>query len=68
MTIYFVSLALGLFFIYSVRDMLLVLQNRRDAKAARAAALEHEQSMPNTNIAYIIQQNQAQCKRFERAS
>lgn len=57
MITYFVILALGLFFIYALRDALLILQNRRDARAAR---------VQNTS-AYIITQNSAECKRFERA-
>lgn len=60
MTFYFVSLALGLCFIYSVRDMLLVLQNRREEKIARMQAKADSDS--------IIQQNQKYCNRFERAS
>ena len=58
MLTYFVILALGLFFIYSLRDGLLILQNRRDAKAAM------QEKAVST---YIIQQNSAQCKRFEQA-
>lgn len=59
MTIYFVSLALGLCFIYSLRDMLLVLQNRRGEKLA----------LKNTELSdIIIPNNDKQCKRFEKAS
>ena len=58
MLTYFVILALGLIFIYSLRDGLLILQNRRDAKLA----------MREENISeYIITQNASQCKRFEQA-
>lgn len=60
MIYYFVSLALGLFFIYSLRDMLLVIQNRRDARIAREEA-EYADRV-------IIQQNRENCNRFERAS
>lgn len=59
MTVYFIALALGLAFIYSLRDGLLILQNRRDA--ARAARLENAS-------ADIIPQSEEYCKRFERAS
>ncbi len=59
MMIYLIVLALGLLFICSLRDGLLVLQNRRDA--ARARRLE--------NISEdIIPQSEEYCKRFERAS
>lgn len=57
MLTYFVILALGLIFIYSLRDGLLILQNRRDAKAARL----------KSTSTYIIAQNSAECKRFEQA-
>lgn len=60
MMIYIVTLALGLYFIYALRDMLLILQNRRDAKLA-AQQIEAESDT-------IIQQNHEHCKRFERAS
>lgn len=59
MTFYFVMLALGLYLIYALRDGLLVLQNRRDLKLER-----QQRETPK----YIIQQNEEQCKRFERAS
>ena len=59
MLTYFVILALGLYFIYALRDALLILQNRRDEKAALQEKTASE---------YIIQQNPAQCKRFEQAS
>lgn len=59
MLTYFVILALGLYFIYALRDALLILQNRRDAKAAL---------QEKTASAYIIAQNGEQCKRFEQAS
>lgn len=58
MITYFVILALGLYFIYALRDALLILQNRRDAKAAL-----QEKSASD----YIITQNVPQCKRFEQA-
>ncbi len=62
MMIYFIVLALGLLFIYSLRDGLLILQNRRDAaRASRDARLENVS-------ANIIPQNEEYCKRFERAS
>lgn len=57
MLTYFVILALGLFFIYSLRDGLLILQNRRDAKAAIQDKIASE---------YIITQNASQCKQFEK--
>lgn len=60
MIFYFVILALGLYFIYALRDLLLVLQDRRDAKLAA----ERKCGEAIT----IIQQNCEQCKRFERAS
>ena len=60
MMFYFVILALGLYFIYALRDFLLILQNRRDAKLA----IKHE----HAEVIIIIQQNCEQCKRFERAS
>lgn len=60
MIYYFVSLALGLFFIYSLRDMLLVIQNRRDARIVREEAECADR--------VIIQQNRENCNRFERAS
>ena len=62
MMIYFIVLALGLLFIYSLRDGLLILQNRRDAaRASRDARIE------NVSV-NIIPQNEEYCKRFERAS
>ncbi len=60
MAFYFVTLALGLYFIYSVRDLLLYLQNRRDEKLLREQAAECDK--------VIIQQNRENCNRFERAS
>lgn len=59
MLIYFVMLALGLYFIYSLRDGLLILQNRRDTKEA----LHRKNESLN-----IIPQKEEYCKRFERAS
>lgn len=61
MMTYLIVLALGLYFVYAVRDMLLVLQNRHDEKLAKQQA---EQAYSTISI----QQNSEQCKRFERAS
>lgn len=58
MLTYLVAFALGLIFIYSVRDGLLILQNRHDAKV-----MMQEKAMSE----YIITQNEQQCKRFEQA-
>ena len=65
MLTYFVILALGLMFIYSLRDALLILQNRRDERESRKAAAS---GSAQTSPVYIIQQNPAECKRFEHAS
>ncbi len=43
MIYYFIALALGLYFIYALRDALLILQNRRDRKEALRLSL-YEQS------------------------
>lgn len=56
---YFLILGLGLFLLYSLRDGLLILQNRRDAK---------KQEIPKISSAssYIIQQNSSNCNSLKR--
>lgn len=58
MMFYFLILALGLMFIYSLRDALLILQNRRDKKAVSDEIARRSQCDE-----YIILQNGGDCKR-----
>ena len=58
MMFYFLILALGLMFIYSLRDALLILQNRRDKKAVSDEIARRPQCDE-----YIILQNGGDCKR-----
>ncbi len=67
MSFYIITLILGLMFIYTLRDLLLLLQNRRDEKAAISEKRAAEKAAKEAS-AYIIAQNERQCKRFERAS
>ena len=54
---YVIMLVLGLFFIYTLRDALLILQERRD----RREMMEEKLGRSCTN--YIIIQNNENCKR-----
>lgn len=59
MMTYFLILGLGLYLLYALRDGLLVLQNRRDAKKETIS----ESRAAST---YIIQQNSSNCNSFKR--
>lgn len=59
MMTYFLILGLGLYLLYALRDGLLVLQNRRDAKKEAI-------SEGRTASTYIIQQNSSNCNSFKR--
>ena len=57
MMVYFVVLGLGISFLYSLREWLLILQNERDKK------LLLETDNPNA----IISQNNEHCKHIRKA-
>ncbi len=57
MMTYVICLALGLYFIYALRDALLILQDRRDMRRSG----EKSPKAPASD--YIIIQNKENCKR-----
>lgn len=59
MMTYFLILGLGLYFLYALRDGLLILQNRRDAKRELTPD-------SRTTSSYIIQQNPSNCNSFKK--